>query len=44
MLNSMCGTTNFDLFNVEEIPDVIIGQLSAIYEMRASLAHLETAD
>lgn len=40
MLNELCGTTAFHIWNVDEVPDVDVMRIAAIYEMKAQMAEL----
>lgn len=41
MLNRICGTTVFHVWNVDEVPDVDIARLVKAYEAKAGVAELE---
>lgn len=40
-LNAACGCTNFDIFNVDLVPDVVVRQIRAILEMRTSIGQMK---
>ena len=41
MLNRLCGTTAFHIWNVGEIPDVDVKVLMKTYQMQRDIAELD---
>jgi hypothetical protein len=41
MVNRLCGTDAFHIWNIDEVPDVDIARLLKAYEAKADVAGLE---